>query len=194
MFRTMRTRSRFCAAFVAVVLGFGLGAPVPANAQQQLREESVRTFMDYAWALTPAKFTTPKGKSILIDRTKRDEMTVPVDDARKVILVGRLTAHAQMCELEEHQVMNYQSLMRRERRSKRWSDQQLVFINQLHLTTVMLLTGQIKLVEKKDGGKDVVVSEGKKPNKTCSDEQRAKVRQLIDTYLASEKKSEKKQG
>jgi hypothetical protein len=190
----MRTRSRFCAAFAVFALAVGLGAPEPVSAQQQLREESVRTFMDYAWALTPAKFTTPDGKSILIDRAKRDEMTVPVDDARKIILVGRLTAHAQMCELGEHQVLNYQSLMRRERRSKKWSDQQLVFINQLHLTTVMLLTGQIKLVEKKDGGKDVVVYEGKKPNKTCTDEQRAKVKELIDAYLASENKDEKKQG
>ncbi|MEL6216392.1 MAG: hypothetical protein AAFQ99_12040, partial [Pseudomonadota bacterium] len=131
----MRSRSRFCAAFAVLALAIGLGAPGSANAQQQLREESVRTFMDYAWALTPAKFTTPNGKSIVIDRNKRDEMTVPVDDARKVILVGRLTAHAQMCELGELQVLNYQSLMRRMRASEKWTDQQLVFINQLHLTT-----------------------------------------------------------
>lgn len=174
-----------------MVAAFGLAAPGISAAQQQLRDESVKTFMDYAWSLTPAKFTTPNGKSIVIDRTKREEMTVPIDEARKVIMVGRLTAHAQMCELTEHQIQNYQSLMRRERTAKRWSEQQMVFINQLHLTTVMLLTGQIKLVEKDDGKKDVVVYEGSKPNKTCTDEQRLKVKQLIEAYLKTEKKPQK---
>ena len=35
----------------------------------------------------------------------------------------------------------------------------MVFINQLHLTTVMTLTGKVELVEK-DGDKQVVVQEG----------------------------------
>ena len=180
--------ARACAAAVAIVATVAVVGP--AGAQQQLSEKAVRTFMSYAWSLTPQKFTKPSGESVLIDRTKPDEMQIPVDDAREIIMAGRLTAHAQICELPEDQVRNYQSLMRRTERSKKWSEQQMVFINQLHLTTVMLLTGQIKLVEKGDGGKDVVVYEGKKANKTCTDEQRLQVKKLIDQYVSSEPKSD----
>ena len=66
----------------------------------------------------------------------------------------------------------------------------MVYINQLHLTVVMLLTGRIKLVEKaddKDGkapDKEVVVAqEPEKAAQTCSAEQKAKVKELIAAYV-----------
>lgn len=154
----------------------------PAYAQE-LSEKSVRTFMNYAWQLVPSQFTPPNGDTIMIDKTKRDEVMVPMDVAREVIRVGRLSAHAQICDLKAEQICNYQSLMRREVNKKSWSEQQLVYISQLHLTTVMLLTGKIKLVEK-DGDKEVVVEESKAPAAaTCTDEQKAKVTEVIATYV-----------
>lgn len=168
-------------------LGLGLMAimAAPVNAQE-LSERAVRTFMDYAWSLTPAKFTKPDGSSVEIDKKNRSAVQVPMDTAREVIMVGRMTAHAQMCELPEDQVANYRSLMRREEAKGKWTEQQMIYINQLHLTTVMLLTGKIKLVEKTDGGKDVVIDEpeGTEVN-TCTDEQRKKVKELIAAYVAT---------
>ena len=108
------------------------------------------TFMEYAWTLTPEQFTKPNGETILIDKTKRAEVTIPLDVAREVIRAGRLSAHAQACDLAQEQGDNHQSLMRRQVQSKKWTPQQMVYINQLHLTVVMLLTGRIKLVEKAD--------------------------------------------
>ena len=55
------------------------------------------------------------------------------------------------------------------------TQQNLVYISQLHLTTVMLLTGRIKLVEK-EGDKEVVVDEKKSPAQTCSDEHARRLR------------------
>jgi len=170
--------------------GFGLGALVlmmtPAHAQE-LSERSVKAFMDYAWSLTPSKFTKPDGTSVEIDKKDRSKAEVPVETAREVIMVGRMTAHAQMCELPEDQVANYRSLMRREDAKKKWTEQQMIYINQLHLTTVMLLTGKIRLVEKKDGAKDVVIDEpkGEAKAQTCTDEQRKKVKELIAAYIAT---------
>ncbi|MEQ1713229.1 MAG: hypothetical protein ABL908_17770, partial [Hyphomicrobium sp.] len=54
----------------------------------------------------------------------------------------------------------------------------------LHLTTVMLLTGNIKLVEK-DGDKEVLVEDSKKAPPTCSAEQKTKVKELITAYVAA---------
>ena len=155
----------------------------PVNAQE-LSEKATQTFMEYAWQLTPAAFTKPDGTTIQIDKKKKGDVMVPLDVARKVIRAGRLSAHAQVCELAQDQSDNHNSLMRRHLQSKKWTPQQLVYINQLHLTTVMLLTGRIMLVEKQ-GDKEVVVEEEKRKAQTCSDEQKQKVKELIAAYVKS---------
>lgn len=173
------------AALVACVVSLSFAGAVLA--QGQLSEKAVRTFMDYAWSLTPQKFTTPGGKAILIDKKKRELVEVPVENARQIIMAGRLTAHAQMCDLSAEVVANYQSLMNRERASGKWSEQQIVYINQLHLTTVMLLTGQIKVVDKTEGERKVIPQQKPKTNaKTCTDEQKTEIRRLVEEYVKSE--------
>jgi hypothetical protein len=158
-----------------------VGAPASA---QELSEKATRAFMEYAWSLTPEAFTKPTGETILIDKKKKAEVLVPLDTAREVIRAGRLSAHAQVCELAQDQADNHNSLMRRELASNKWTPQQIVYINQLHLTVVMLLTGRIKLVEK-DGGKDVVIEEGTKQSQTCSAEQKQKIKEMIAAYVKS---------
>lgn len=178
-----------CAVAMSAMLA---AAPVSA---QELSEKATRTFMEYAWTLTPERFTKPNGETILIDKTKRDEVTIPLDVAREIIRAGRLSAHAQVCGLAQEQGDNHSSLMRRQSQSKKWSPQQMVYINQLHLTVVMLLTGRIKLVEKPEGpdaakagadaaAKEVVVAEeAQKAGQTCSAEQKSKVKELIAAYV-----------
>ncbi len=165
-----------------LALGLTLGAAGSASAAEELSEKSIQSFMDYAWSLVPQQFTKPDGKTIVVDKKKKDEVMVPLDVAREVVRVGRLSAHAQICELIEDQVGNYSSLMRREVEKKKWTDQQLLYISQLHLTTVMLLTGKIKLVENQ-GDKQVVVEEGKDHYQTCTPEQKAKVKDVIAAYV-----------
>lgn len=160
-----------------------VGTSVPAGAQE-LSEHAVRSFMEYAWSLTPQQFSKPDGTVILVDKTKKAEVEVPIEVAREVIKAGRLSAHAQICDLRDDQVLNHRALMRREDAKKKWTQQNLVYISQLHLTTVMLLTGRIKLVEK-EGDKEVVVDEKKGPAQTCSDEQRKKVKEMIAAYVAA---------
>jgi hypothetical protein len=157
---------------------------IPAAAQQQLSERSVQTIMEYAWIYTPAKFTPPTGNTVFIDKKKRETVVVPIDKAREIIMAGRLTAHAQICDLPEDQVRNYHSLMLREQNSKQWSPQQMVYINQLHLITVMMLVGKLQIVDK-DGEKAVSEKQGAVKAKTCTAEQRDKVKELIEAYVKS---------
>ena len=184
----MKWAGRGLACAVVTAASF---AAVPAHAQE-LSEKATLTFMEYAWTLTPERFTKPNGETILIDKTKRAEVTIPLDVAREVIRAGRLSAHAQACGLAQEQGDNHSSLMRRQSLSKKWTPQQMVYINQLHLTVVMLLTGRIKLVEKADGDaakakapdKEVVVAqEPEKAAQTCSAEQKTKVKELIAAYV-----------
>ena len=167
-----------CAAWSAAA-----GSATAQN--KELSDKSVLTLMKYAWGMVPEKFTTPTGKVIIVDKAHASESIVPLDIAREVIRIARMSAYAQLCELAEEQRANYQTLMRREEAKAKWSDQQMLFINQLHLFTVMTLTGKVQLVEK-DGDKQVVVQEGK-PVKTgsCTDTERKKVQEQIVAYVNS---------
>jgi hypothetical protein len=171
-------------AFVGAVMAgaAALAATTASAGEGDLSDKSVQVIMDYAWALTPQQFSKKDGTVIIVDKQKREVSMVPLDIAREVVRVARISAHAQVCNLPEEQALNHRSLMRREVDKKKWTDQQTLYINQLHLTTVMLLSGKIKLVEK-DGDKDVVVDEKQQPQQTCTDEQRQKVKDLVAAYV-----------
>jgi hypothetical protein len=184
---TAQARGRFVAAAVMaplVAISMMAGVVAPAAAQD-ISDKTVTSFMNYAWGLTPARFTKPDGSIVDIDKNDRAKAEVAIDVAREVIRAGRLTAHAQMCELPNEQVQNYQSLMRREDGKKKWSEQQMIYINQLHLATVMMLTGKIELIEASPDGKPAEVKIAPNPAdaKTCTDEQRTKVKELITAYV-----------
>src|SRR3990170_3359097 len=172
---------------LAGVISLALCGQVTSANAQELSEKAIKSFMDYAWSLTPQQFSKPDGSVIQIDKKKRDEVLVPVEVAREVIKAGRLSAHAQVCDLRDDQIVNHRAMMRREDEKKKWTPQQMVYISQPHLTTVMLLTGKIKLIEK-EGDKEVVVDEGKEPAQTCTEEQRKKVKELITAYVAASPK------
>jgi hypothetical protein len=166
-----------------------VGSACPMRAQtKELSDKSVMTLMRYAWNMVPDKFTTPLGKTILVDRSKPSDSLVPMETAREVIHVARLSAYAQLCALDEEQRANYQTFMRREQDKGKWSDQQMLFINQLHLFTVMTLTGKVQLVEK-DGDKQVVVQEGKPVNtESCSDTEKQKIQAQIMAFVNANNK------
>jgi hypothetical protein len=158
----------------------------PALAQnKELSDKSVATLMRYAWGMVPEKFTTPTGKTIIVDKAHASDSIVPLDVAREVIRIARMSAYAQFCELPEEQRANYQTLMRREEAKSKWTDQQMLFINQLHLFTMMTLTGKVQLVEK-DGDKQVVLQENKAfKSETCTDTERKKIQDQIMAYVNS---------
>jgi hypothetical protein len=159
-------------------------AEVSLAQAKELSDKSVLALMRYAWSLVPQRFTTPQGKVIEVDKSKPSDSVVPIETAREVIRVARMSAYAQLCELPEEQRANYQTLMRREE-EKKWTDQQLLYINQLHLFTVMTLTGKVQLVEK-DGDKQVVVQDGKAAKtESCTDTERKKVQAQIMAYVGS---------
>jgi hypothetical protein len=177
----MNIRAGVVLASVAALALMGNISPASA---QDLSDHAVKSFMEYAWSLTPQQFSKPDGTVIVIDKTKKDQVLVPLDVARDVIKAGRLSAHALFFDLADDQILNHRAMMRREEIKRKWTPQQMVYISQLHLTTVMLLTGRIKLVEKQ-GDKEVVVDEKKEPAQTCTDEQKKKVKELITAYVAA---------
>ncbi len=161
-------------------------APVTAQ-QKELSEASIEKLMDYAWQITPERFTKPNGVTVEIGNDRKIA-EVPLEAAREIIRVSRLSAHAQVCDLKDEHATNYRTMMAREAIKKKWSEQQMVFINQLHLVTVMMLTGRAKLIEQEDGKEPKVVeetSQDKFKATTCTTEERNKVRDAVTAYLKS---------
>ena len=184
--RFLRTLQALCAA-VALAAMAASGSPAETA---ELSEKSVLVLLDYAWAVLPDKFTTPAGKVIAVDKKNRDSVKIPIEVAREVITVARLSAHAQICKLADAQIANYRTMMKVEEARKTWSDQQLLYISQLHLFTVMWLTGNVK-IEEKDGENVVVVDEagGDQKEQTCTDEQKKKVEEQIVAYFKAHEKT-----
>jgi hypothetical protein len=176
---------RFLTAGFAAVALAGLGMTMPAAAQE-MSENAVQTLMDYAWSLTPDRFTKPDGVVIEVDRNNRKATEVPMDAAREVIKAGRLSAHAQTCDLKDEHAANYRGFMLKESTKNKWSEQQMLYMNQLHLVTVMLLTGKLQVIEREDGKEPKVVEDGNKTDsdaKSCTPEQKTKIKDAITAFL-----------
>ena len=143
--------------------------------------------MSLTWAIMPDKIKGKAGKEIPVDKNKRSESEVPLDDARRVIMVARRSAHAQICKMPKLQKANYRTMMKLEINAKKWSRKQIVYLNQLHLFTVMWLTGNVTISED-DGKKD---EKKKKKVQTCTPEEQVKVKAQIEKYLKANPLPEK---
>lgn len=178
------------ALVIAVTLAFCVTQPADA-ASKKLSDKAVKYLMSLTWAIMPDKIKGEDGKQVAIDKNKRDDAQVPLDDARRVIMVARRSAHAQICKLPKLQKSNYRTMMKLEIDSKKWSRKQIVYLNQLHLFTVMWLTGNVSISE--DDNKKAE-EESKKKVPTCSPEQQAKVKAQIAEYLKAHPMPEKTAG
>lgn len=142
--------------------------------------------MDYAWTILPAKFTTPDGKVIEVDKKKPKEAFIPVEPAREVIKAGYASAQAQLCEMWEEQTINYDAMIRVQRAKNNWTDQQLLYITTLHRMTIHMAAGKLKVTEK--NGEQLVTLEPITPSKdTCNDEKRQKVREAVTAQVDAAK-------
>lgn len=169
--------------------GAGTAAQAQAEKTKELSEKTVKTLMRLAWQVLPNQFTTPTGKKIEVDKKNPDAALIPVDLAREVIMIGHDSGHAQLCQMWEEQLANYNTLMRREVGRKndkgqgKWTEPQLLYITTLHRMTIHLAAGKLR-VEDKNGEQHVFlepidVTKGD----ACPDERRKRVRESILEFL-----------
>lgn len=177
----------------APVASAGGGAKQASGEQDdkgELSLRSVKLITGFALTTIPSEVTQPDGKVMKVDKSDLTKVLVPLEDARRIIKVARLSAHAQMCDLPELQGENYLAMMREEQAKKTWTKEQLLFINRLHLFTVMWLTGNVQFTEKEDGKQEAKVLSDPNKNKkrACSNEEKEKVKAGIEAYVKSAQK------
>lgn len=177
------TRTIVNAILASVIVG-GAGLTAAVAQQKELSDKSVSVLMEYAWNILPTIFRGPSGKVIEVDKKhKKAEVMVPVETAREVIKVGYISAQAQLCDMMDEQVQNYDALMAREVTKKKWNDQQLLYISTLHRMTIHMAAGKLRVVDK--GDEIQVFQEPIEPSKeACPDDKRARVKETITAYAA----------
>lgn len=190
----MKTRSVKQLAIIATSLmfisghAFGEEKPTPPP----IKDKTVKILMTYAFSLMPEVYTGPDGKKIDINKKQPKDVMIPIDDARRIIIVGNRSARAQNCDLKVMQTLNHNAMVKYEEVFKNWTTKQKLFINQLHLFTVLYMTGNIVVNQTEE---DLKRAQGKKTeedlrNKNpCSEEQRKNVAASIDNYLDAVKKA-----
>ena len=167
-----------------VILGVALFAGTATAAETEekktIKDSTVKILMNFAFSLMPQVYTGPDGKKITIDKKNPKEVTIPVDDARRIIIVGVRSANAQKCDLKVMQTLNHNAMVKYETVFRNWTSKQKLFINQLHLFTVLYMTGNVKINEGENDGKPKPPKEAKY---NCSDDEKTQVQKSIDTYL-----------
>ncbi len=162
------------------------GGPVWAEENaKKLSDKAVSKIMALAWQLMPGKIKTEDGNVIKIDRKNPKDVIIPMEDARRIIMTARLSAHAQICDLRDLQVANYRALMKQEIARKKWNRKQIVYINQLHLFTVMLVLGNVNV--RREGEENKPLPAPKK--QVCTEAQRKQVKEKIEAFLKTAAKS-----
>jgi hypothetical protein len=169
---------------VAVLAGLVLATPAMAQSQtKELSDKSVLSLMEYAWTVLPDQMRLAD-RTIKVDKkNKKKETMVPVEVARDVIKVGYMSAQAQLCDMLEDQVANYDAMMRRERNKKTWTDEQLLYITTLHRMTIHMAAGKLRVVDKPNDEQQVILEAIEPSKETCNDEKRGKVREAIVAYV-----------
>ncbi len=181
--------------FVAIAMN----SVVASAAKNQPNDKVLNMLTKLAYSQVPAKIKDRKtGKMIDLNKKNPKSIVIPVDDARRVIRVGYISGKAQLCGEEAYQIALYQSMMKAETKSGKWSPAQLVYINKLHLMTVMMTTGQIAVKQgeltdsERDAAKKEVTAALKKKitkKKNCAAKEIKEIKTIIEKFVDDNKKS-----
>lgn len=136
-----------------------------------------------------SEYMRPDGTVIKIDKSDPKKLQIPIDDKRRIIRVGRLSAWAVICNLKDLYVLNYETMYNAEVKKKKWSKEQLAVIHAFHMSTLAFFAGDVVLSEEDPKAKEGKKEVAKLKKITCSEDQRAATRKSILEYVQQVKKS-----
>jgi hypothetical protein len=161
-----------------------------------LSESSVRVMVTYAFSLIPAQTQGPDGEPVKVDKSDPNKYVIPSEDARRVIRAATRSAYAEVCGLPELGEANYKAMLAQEE-AKKWSREQILMIEALHLFAVSYFTGNAQFTRGAEPDKseaaegasaapsDDEVVEAAPPPPQCPPEQKQKVENAIKAYVQS---------
>jgi hypothetical protein len=184
--------SRGCAIALGLVLVSGVAASAVAQdsteKNKKLSDRTVRVIMGTAFAGIPESLPKPNGEVVKLDRSDPKKFLIPLDDARRIIIKSVLSARADLCGLKDLERKHFLSIMRHEKALEKWTSYQLTYIDILHATTGIYMTGASATgdtAKKKMDG-----SEDRRNDYSCSPEERERVRAAVEAELKQDTKTQ----
>jgi hypothetical protein len=113
----------------------------------EVSDKTLGSLKALAWQSLPTKIVQSDQKVVVIDKSDPSKIIIPDADAREIVRAASLTARARRCDLTDLVIANRDALLLREKKTGRWTESQLQYINTLHLFTVQLLAGKVNAAE-----------------------------------------------
>lgn len=177
---------------LAVVLAAVGG--VSGSAQAQISDQAVQWYIQFVWNNLGTQFSDRDGTVIKIDKAKKDEIIVPLETAREVIVGGWRGARARVCDMPAEFAQNFEATRLAVNAKGEWTSQQRHFMKELYQRVIQLNSGKTKVVVSEDG-KVVKEEEVKsKAIKDCTDEERASLKKEIAALDKKAKEVASKSG
>lgn len=166
---------------IATVVTVSLGTSGPASAQ--ISDQSVNWYIQFVWNNLGAQFSERDGSVVRINKNKKDEVVVPIDVARDVIVGGWRGARTRICDLSDEFNVNFELTRANANKKGNWTPQQRHFMKALFQRVVQLNSGKTKVVVSEDGKvvEEKVVKS--KVIKECTDEERESLRKEIKAMV-----------
>jgi len=137
----------FC--FAVSLLCASVAGAQTSGATSEVSDKTLKTLKALAWQSLPIRITQSDKTVVEIDKSDPSKIVIPDADAREIIREAHLTARAHKCDLQDLVIANRDALLLREKKTGRWTESQLQYINTLHLFTVQLLLGKVEAVDAK---------------------------------------------
>lgn len=181
--------SSVCLFALGLSLVMSLASPVSAQdtKKKSPSDRTVRVIMGWAFVAVP-ETVKRDGKVVKLNRENPKDFYIPLEDARRIIRVSARSANANLCGMNKLEARNFLKLMSSEKKLNKWTPDQLIFIQQLHIATGLVMTGSGKAgedVKKADDAKDDARDKHK-----CTDEERARIKASIEDYIKTTEKTQ----
>ena len=180
---------------LGICLSSGIGSPAAAQTatvpqakppeeqtdKKNPSDRAVRVIMSYAFAAIPDSLPKRSGEVVEIDRNHPEKFMIPMEDARRIIRLASLSARADLCGLKDLEREHFGNMMKRERAVNKWTSYQFLFIELLHATTGVVMTGNVQAGD--DAKKPDDESKDVRREYVCSPQERERVKAAVEADI-----------
>ncbi|MDA7948838.1 MAG: hypothetical protein MPJ78_15355 [Hyphomicrobiaceae bacterium] len=157
-------------------------APAEKSTKKKPSDRTVRVIMGYAFAALPDSVPKRNGEVVQLEREKQPEkFMIPIEDARRIIRHASLSARADLCGLKDLERKHYGNMMKHEQRVKKWTSYQVLFIDLLHTTTGLVMTGSVQTGD--DAKKADDASKDVRSEYVCSPQERERIKAAVEADI-----------
>lgn len=181
-------KKTFLSICYMLVLGLGVAVMTMPNAvaqdkksEKKLSDRTVRVIMGTAFAGVPEELPDATGKMVKIDRSDPKKFMIPLDDAREIIIKAVLSARADLCGLGDLYREHSKRILLHERARNKWTPYQMTYIDILHATTGLYMTGSFAAGE--EAKKDDNPADDRRKDYDCSQDERERVKEAVEADI-----------